>query len=413
MRFRELQAVEEQGVHETLLTRKETGQTEVYASSPYVAYASKQTMFDVVTPNFRKRLAQGEVLNNPMLQQISTVEHKPSSFVWEYDITGAPFRERWTGTWNPVMPEYNIYNFDAGMGFYDGMNGRDLAIAKAWSNVDVSEAALLASLGELPETIKWIQSILLRARTILLIFKKKLKIKQFVPKSGSDVLDSISDVWLELRYALRPLIFEMDQAVQAAKTVLEKGIRKTARGFESTVSSVYSEEQGPWVFLGHSETKYHRVDETRVNFRAGVLYQIESDINALASVWGLNKPIETIWELTPFSFMVDWFFNVGNVISSWTVKPYLTSLASWIVEEISVTTSMTLSYYNNTYNSPVTGFESEDSYQAGTSRAGLFVKRRIVAPDRPVLPTLDLNLDVAKITDIALIGRKLFQNMRS
>lgn len=51
-----------------------------------------------------------------------------------------------------------------------------------------------------------------------------------------------------------------------------------------------------------------------------ILARVEvADPNArLASQLGFVNPAVVAWELVPFSFVVDWFVNVGDVLSSYT-----------------------------------------------------------------------------------------------
>lgn len=41
---------------------------------------------------------------------------------------------------------------------------------------------------------------------------------------------------------------------------------------------------------------------------------IPGDLHWLAS-FGITNPLELAWELIPYSFVIDWAFNVGNVLS--------------------------------------------------------------------------------------------------
>lgn len=44
---------------------------------------------------------------------------------------------------------------------------------------------------------------------------------------------------------------------------------------------------------------------------------LKQDMTELgASLWGLNRPLEAIWQLIPFSFMVDWVSNAGEQIKN-------------------------------------------------------------------------------------------------
>jgi hypothetical protein len=280
---------------------------------------------------------------------------------------------------------------------------RDVAVAKAWANVDISSAQAMASLGELPETLHWMASLMKRMISIFRAFSSKkllLRTSKFF-RSGKSVIDAMSEMWLEFRYAIRPLIIDMDQAVKAWNAVLVKTDRFTARGFhrtKATSSSSYT--------MGNQIISRTEVLET--NFRAGVLFNVSASVNELRSVWGLDKPIETIWELVPFSFMIDWFFSVGTTIAAWTANPGLNPLASWVTEEVIHTVTDSLNQV--TPGSSI--WDYEFSTVPGKTVTTMTYKRRIPSPNRPILPTFNLELNTAKLIDLAAIGRDLFRLIR-
>jgi hypothetical protein len=43
---------------------------------------------------------------------------------------------------------------------------------------------------------------------------------------------------------------------------------------------------------------------------------------AQADLFGLSSPIAMVWEMIPFSFVIDWFINVGDFLGQFD-KPYL------------------------------------------------------------------------------------------
>lgn len=55
----------------------------------------------------------------------------------------------------------------------------------------------------------------------------------------------------------------------------------------------------------------------RVKCQIGADVQVKNPNLALDEKLGLTNPAEIIWELIPFSFVVDWFGTVGDVVSSW------------------------------------------------------------------------------------------------
>jgi hypothetical protein len=368
-------------------------------------------MRDVVTPHFHKRRRQGEVILNPKT-------------IIEWKRAETPVTCRGAGTTSygycthatGVLSQHYMptsvslpSSLDACENYIDAYADLDVAVAQAWANVDVSSAAALASLGELPETVEWIKSLLTRALKILRFFKSKKSRLRIIKRSlkglnTGKVLDTFSDLWLELRYALRPTIFEMKQAIEAAKSIVKKNSRHTARGWHKESSNSIDD------FVGYHDTAittYHRsVSQSSLNYRAGVLYDIDSDINGILAIWGLDQPLEAIWELTPFSFIIDWFFSVGDIIAGWSVNPSLSPLGSWVTLEWQ--TSISVSTTNVELGGTL--YSDEASWSPGAYYEQSLMSRRIISPERPILPSFNLKLDWAKLLDLATIGRGLYRS---
>jgi hypothetical protein len=382
--------------------------------STVVTYISAQqyiAMLDVVTPNWRKIIGAGGIINNPML-------------MYAYDSTVVPALVTCDGYW-PSDPTKKIrctrgfvippvstptsldWEFWAQYILADS-TGRDIALAQAWANVDISEMQALASLGELPETLRWMTSLVGRVVSLIRAFsQKKLMIQaNKLFRSGKSVIDAMSDLWLEFRYAVRPLVFDMQQAINAWNASVARSQRFTARGYhrdtKSTETSTYDLVES---------SSYHaivsRVSTREANYRAGVMYTIDSDINGFTSIWGLDQPLETVWELIPFSFIVDWFFSVGDTLAQFTANPGLHPLCSFVTEEVKETTVDTI----NSITWDATYVLGNWTCTEGQTTTSVVTKRRLPAPSRPLLPKFRLKLDTAKLFDLVAIGRGLISSL--
>lgn len=140
---------------------------------------------------------------------------------------------------------------------------------------------------------------------------------------------------------------------------------------------------------------------------------IDRGINQTAAIWGLDSPIEAAWELVPFSFIIDWFTNIGDIIGALILNPGLTPLSSWVTETISHSVTRTATgVVDYLAKDPpncwarTTALEALDPFCKTSS--WYTVKRRVPLAERYSLPSLNLNLNIAKLTDLALIARKLF-----
>lgn len=394
-----------------------------------------RAMEDVETLKYKERSGKGEIINNPMCSQTLICACNPAYVTTTGLIQGMPATQVYPVLvdkatlgleTDALQQEVTFLDRTAFEEFLEEWDDeRDIAIAKAWANVSKSEIQLLASLGEMPETLSWIKSIFTRAIKLIKGIKtlnSKLVLASILYENGKvkaskkvlstlgskkkDVLPAVMDPWLEYRYAIRPLVFEMKSALEALKASINKGTRFTSRGFyeNKTISNTYdyTDVFGSWVRAHRRLSLTH----TR-NYRAGVLAKIDSDINALLAIWGLDQPLQSVYELIPFSFIVDWFFNVGTIIGAWAPKASLQVLSSWIVEAHLLQRDVVITAVDPLMLEPVVwqtaSIEGGNNYSWGTT-----IKRRLPSPDRPILPSFNLRLDMAKIADLASIGYALF-----
>lgn len=371
-------------------------------------------MEDEVIKNFIARRAKGEVFCNSMLQYKVDCINVPT-LIHSEGYCGSEFN---VGHMHEVPPvgflppeERNALQIWLADEF---ASERNAAITAAWANVDESEINLMASFGEAPETVNWIKSIMGRLVSLIhIISRKQLAIQARKFFRSGDLIKAFADLWLEFRYAVRPLFFEMDAAVAAFNKILDKASRRTSRGGYGSKTPVRANaiQYFPANASNTWGLRWTVNTSTLHNYRAGVLYCLKDNVSPINEVWGINQPLEAIWELVPFSFILDWFFNIGNVISALNVSASLRSLASWVVEEHA---------YRYEFKDPVLVKNSIlcaynrilEIEQPGNSTGYWYIKRRIPSPTVSIMPSLRVNLDPAKILDLAFIGRSLFESMQ-
>lgn len=117
---------------------------------------------------------------------------------------------------------------------------------------------------------------------------------------------SASNNWLEYHFGWSPLIGDIYSGIKA----LEAPINSTAIKASATGYNSESERRG--AFSPNFAWKV----KTRVAH--GCEVKVTNPNLALASQLGLVNPASIAWELVPFSFVIDWFSNVGQVIASHT-----------------------------------------------------------------------------------------------
>lgn len=115
--------------------------------------------------------------------------------------------------------------------------------------------------------------------------------------------------WLEYQYGLAPLLNDINGMVLDLQNRprFDWRIRVNSRVKERSFGSVVSPSQ-----------YCYGDEEWQKDFEVGVVLYYEPQSYALASLanLGLTNPAEVAWELTPFSFVLDWFLPVGSWLST-------------------------------------------------------------------------------------------------
>lgn len=164
-------------------------------------------------------------------------------------------------------------------------------------------------------------------------------------KFAGNAVKASADAWLEHRYGWKPIIMDMDKIIQSTSEKRAKydQARLVARAQrEGNAEKSVALTLGAGIIPRTGGMKC--VVSSRSSYRtaAGVIYDKKSQTTGeqLQELLGL-RPHDlprTLWERTPFSFVLDWFGNVGDWLSAVTPNPSITVRGSWltIVDENSV-----------------------------------------------------------------------------
>lgn len=121
----------------------------------------------------------------------------------------------------------------------------------------------------------------------------------------------VSSMWLEIQYGWRPLIQDVYEA-QKAFAVSADRMRKST--FE-----VSHANSGHWTgMVNGGNVRCVQSKDSSKRLRAE-LYELPSTARSL----GLTDPAAVLWELTPFSFVADWFIPIGRYLDVLNTIPKL------------------------------------------------------------------------------------------
>lgn len=228
-------------------------------------------------------------------------------------------------------------------------------------------------------------------KTISMFFGLTYKVLNFADSYGkgsnAERLKNLANDYLEGRYGWRVLYYEMRSFEEALRETLYRELdivkgRASAAHPAFTKTSVYNHDFG---YAGFTQTV---TDVVTISERASAALQ-----GRFSSF--LFNPILTAWELITFSFVVDWFIRIGQLLAA--ISADILAVASTASTGYKIDVKRTVVSSDTWFQSPRTG-----SLWSNSESEGYFVYRSPGSVS--FLPQIDVNLNPMKILDlIALI----------
>lgn len=299
-----------------------------------------EIMIDTVTPDYHKRVARGEIIVNPMYQTTASRSIQPISYA----------AERTNYLPGPCPPNYVEYYYNSPTFFGAGggvshlpvpgisvNNLRSLAATEARGNIQAPDLDSASFIAELRQTINMFRNPIAGFTRIA---KRARRAKRSDPRYiESTVLDYMSSAWLQYRYGIMPLVYTAEDAVKALKASTHRRIRHTARGDASDKGSQTETTTG--VAYGNWLTDVEVRTDLNYEVRCGIIYEHSlSDINNFGT--NARDIPGAVWEVVPFSFVVDWFFNTADYIAAISPTIGVKELGSWTTKMSDISTVKTV-----------------------------------------------------------------------
>lgn len=134
-----------------------------------------------------------------------------------------------------------------------------------------------------------------------------------VPRNFQKGLRSkdVSGRWLEMQYGWLPLVSQSYEAAKALETLHKpRSLRFTASVKNGTAENDCS--------IGSAYYSYR----VRWSYGRKILANLYEDLPVARSL-GLTDPRQVVWEIVPYSFVVDWFLPIGTYLSAAAIVPKL------------------------------------------------------------------------------------------
>lgn len=273
-------------------------------------------------------------------------------------------------------------------------------VAKA-RTADIDYGVMFAEMGE---TLRMIRNPLQGLRKIL----KKSFGRKHLPK---ETANAVSEQWLELRYGITPLINDIQSLIEGMDSRIEgKVYRKSTRYLLAETKqktdigfTLATAIPNTLAFAGYKETISTRKIYGKLYFRPTVSYR-----NDGLSVYDIPS---TVWELIPFSFVLDWFAHLGKWITAMTPDPRITFLQNCITldDESVVNYYATKVQPAGDYPWNYSPLNSGDKYSVTAKRVYRLVN--VSLPAYPPLVTVPLGLK-QEADGLSLIWQKTAKYLR-
>lgn len=205
---------------------------------------------------------------------------------------------------------------------------------KAMAKMNRADILMGENLAEIGQILSMIRSPFKTSLKLLGKMSKYRKLR--LGKTTASAFKACSDAWLEYRYGWKPILLDCQKIIEAThkKRESKEKRRLVARAGES----VSNKGSGSWpcrINIGGyraSEGSSSWSVSTRVS--VGIVYDVKNRTSSddLMKLLGMRPSdlIPTMWELVPYSFVVDWFSNVGDWLQAITPDPFVNPRGNWM-----------------------------------------------------------------------------------
>lgn len=326
-------------VHITSFNGSGTKTADAWVSTKSVT-GSHERCSDVKTPNFKQRKKRGEIIMNDVLVERYSRDSSLSGYCKQ-----GPY-SYWANAYDVMEGDITGW-VEEKVGFEPSITGDCSSIASIQLTkcyAEMNQSAILSGeiLSEISQTVSMLRRPMASSKTLLSKISKSWKRSKW--RTARDSTKALSDAWLEHRYGWKPIFYDaesiMKEANKKASGRLErKVVRSTGR---TTSDKTKSFSNIPLVYIGWGATGAVRTSQ-KGSGSAGVIYEVVNrtatqELDRIAGTRARDLPA-TIWEVLPYSFVVDWFVNVGDWLQAISPTPGINVVGAWttVVNEIEIT----------------------------------------------------------------------------
>jgi hypothetical protein len=209
-------------------------------------------------------------------------------------------------------------------------NADNLALGKFAQKVSLAQTAIQGGvvLGELRQTLQLIRNPALGLRRQIddwLETARRIRAQRRLAAKAAHlrrIASDIADSWLEVQFGWKPLLSDIEAAglalhrYKSGQSVSTR--RVTATETQQDDSPTQRSLQGEVLAFWYAHL--HATEYRQVTYRGAVRVEAHDPKQLDPRLIGFNPGqfLPTAWELLPYSFLVDYFSNIGGIIYGWS-----------------------------------------------------------------------------------------------
>lgn len=286
-------------------------------------------------PKFRSLIKQGLDATNVLTSDFQKVDFSPGLYrsTWSSKTVnrhrlGKTIESRWLHNFGP-----NSISRQPDVWFQDSVSNRALVgIIKKIRKFETSELAGPTFVGELRETIKMLRSPLsaLRLKTGLFTDLSMRIKRDKIARNGRHKAEKwskvISDTYLEWSFGAQPLLSDIAAIIEVYQDMKHRAfgnsLKRLSYRFEDTYVKPLPDLSLAWegtdIVVSSYQSDVYRSSAQYVVWIDQSLFFAENALDNVLqmSKFDLSEIVPTAWELLPWSFLIDYWTNIGDVMGS-------------------------------------------------------------------------------------------------
>jgi hypothetical protein len=296
-------------------------------SNSYLSYY--RSYVSVRTPNFKARQRAGTLPVNAYSMLRQTVDAGPFT---RHEVLPPPPTN--SGNYSHFVGSMSSFVSVADVNPSHLTIDENLLISKLGARINAADVNIPEDLFQAKQTLSLFTNNSNRLRASIMFLRRgnlgkatasigtspsKAAVKTFSSLRRNGVTGSrlLAEMWLELRYGWIPLINDIDGSIKSfSKFITQKnGEVATAK------ASVHKVAEGTTpinnALLVNTKEVGKRYYFVSTSERMSITYKLDDRVVNLFASLGFTSPTALVWELIPFSFVVDWFLPIGNALQAY------------------------------------------------------------------------------------------------